>query len=41
MRALGCIFRCLGGGGRKPAAREAAGAEGDALAAPGIAGGGG
>ncbi len=41
MTALAIIFMILSGEGRKPAAKEAAWAEGDALAAPGIAGGGG
>ena len=40
MTALAIIFMILSGEGRKPAAKEAAWAEGDALAAPGIAGGG-
>ena len=40
MTALALIFMILSGEGRKPAAKEAAWAEGDALAAPGIAGGG-
>jgi cytochrome c oxidase assembly factor CtaG len=40
MTALAIIFMILSGEGRKPATKESAWAEGDALAAPGIAGGG-
>ena len=40
MTALALIFMILSGEGRKPATQESAWAEGDALAAPGIAGGG-
>ena len=35
------VFLMLSGEGRKPAAKEAVWSDGDALAAPGIAGGGG
>ena len=41
MTALAIIFLMLSGEGRKPAAREAVWGDGDALAAPGIAAGGG